>query len=81
MHTEVARMSSKGQVVVPREVRRKLQLKPGDAVVFIVDEGVCLKSYAECLHGLRGLGRGIYGSTPEAVERYVREERAAWPEN
>ncbi len=74
----VARMSSKGQVVVPREVRRKLQLKPGDSVVFVVDDGVSLQSYAESLHQLRGLGRGIYGSTAEAVDRYIHEERATW---
>ncbi len=74
----VARVSSKGQGVVPREVRRKLQLKPGDCVVFVVDDGVSLRSYAGSLHQSRGLGRGIYCSTAEAVDRYVHEERATW---
>ena len=32
-----ARMTSKGQITVPRDVRLKLNLKPGDRVLFIVD--------------------------------------------
>lgn len=32
-----ARMTSKGQVTIPRSVRKALQLKDGDAVVFRVE--------------------------------------------
>ncbi len=32
-----ARLTSKGQVTIPRSVRRALQLKEGDAVVFRVE--------------------------------------------
>ncbi|MDA8065183.1 MAG: AbrB/MazE/SpoVT family DNA-binding domain-containing protein [Thermaerobacter sp.] len=74
----MARVSSKGQVAVPREARRKLQLKPGDSVVFVVDDGVSLQSYAGSLHQSRGLGRGICGSMAEAVDHHVHEERATW---
>lgn len=31
-------MTSKGQITVPKDVRVKLNLKPGDRVLFIVEE-------------------------------------------
>ena len=33
-----ARMTSKGQITVPRDVRLKLNLKPGDRVLLIVED-------------------------------------------
>ena len=33
-----ARMTSKGQITVPKDVRLKLNLKPGDRVLFIVED-------------------------------------------
>lgn len=35
-----SRLSSKGQVTIPREVRNKVGLKPGDLVVYEVKGGV-----------------------------------------
>lgn len=32
----VAKISSKGQITLPKEIRRKLDLKEGDKVVFVV---------------------------------------------
>ncbi len=34
------RMSSKGQVVIPEEIRRELKLKPGSQFVVVGDKGV-----------------------------------------
>jgi AbrB family looped-hinge helix DNA binding protein len=33
-----AKMTSKGQITVPKDVRLKLNLKPGDRVLFIVED-------------------------------------------
>ena len=33
-----AKMTSKGQITVPKEVRDRLGLKPGDRVLFIVED-------------------------------------------
>ena len=34
-----ARLSSKSQVVIPAEVRRKLHLRPGDEIIFETQDG------------------------------------------
>ena len=33
------RVQSKGQVTIPKEIREKLNIKPGDRVVFVDTEG------------------------------------------
>jgi antitoxin PrlF len=33
------RISSKGQITVPQEIRKRLGLEPGDRVEFVVEEG------------------------------------------
>ena len=36
---ELARVSSKGQITIPIEIRKKLNLKEGDKVLFVEKEG------------------------------------------
>ncbi|MDR0854618.1 MAG: AbrB/MazE/SpoVT family DNA-binding domain-containing protein [Clostridiales Family XIII bacterium] len=36
---EIAKITSKGQLTVPVDIRRKLNLSTGDKVVFVEDEG------------------------------------------
>ena len=39
-----ARVQEKGQVTIPRKIRQRLNLKPGDLVTFVVtDSGVVIK--------------------------------------
>lgn len=35
---ELARVTSKGQITIPKDIREKLNLKPGDKVVFLEEE-------------------------------------------
>ena len=35
---ELAKISSKGQITIPIEIRKKLKLKEGDKVLFLEDE-------------------------------------------
>lgn len=35
---ELAKVTSKGQITIPAEIRRKLHLKPGDKVLFIEED-------------------------------------------
>ncbi|TLX93961.1 MAG: AbrB/MazE/SpoVT family DNA-binding domain-containing protein [Thaumarchaeota archaeon] len=73
------RVSTKGQMIIPVEVRRKLSIKPGDQLVIVSGDSEAIimkpKRYAE---SLRGVGKGLYGKTREEIDAYVQGERRAW---
>ena len=67
-------MSSKNQIVIPREAREALGLKPGDKILVVVRSGKVLvlqkpKSYHVAI---RGLARGLY------PKDYLKKERQSW---
>lgn len=79
------KLSSRGQVVIPEEIRNRLGLEPGDQFV-VVGEGnvVILKTVeppnAEKLKALMDKVQAAAeaaGVTPEDVERAIREVRAS----
>lgn len=75
---EKTRLSTKGQVVIPQDIRRKLRLEPGeDLVVETRGEEIVLRrsprSWAEWGYGL---GRHIWEGVD--VEAYMRKERKSW---
>ena len=64
-----ATVTSKGQITIPKEVRERLGLEPGDRVVFVVqsDRDVVLKPAKTDVRELRGM---LYrkGRRPRSVE-------------
>jgi AbrB family looped-hinge helix DNA binding protein len=69
-----AKLSSKNQIVIPREAREKLKLKAGDKLVVVVRGDTIIifarpKSYAKALHGI---ARGLY------PKDYIEKERQSW---
>lgn len=83
MKEVLATMTSKGQLTVPAEVRKRLGLKAGDAVVFVLGEGdeVALRvpHYPDVASVLGVAGRLPEPRTWDEIERVVAEERAgAW---
>ncbi len=72
------RISSKNQIVIPREARKALSLGAGDELLVEIEDGRLVlyprpKNYAKHLRGLhKGVWRGV-----DATE-YVREERKNW---
>ena len=51
----ISTVTSKGQTTLPRDVREALALKPGDKVVYIVENGsVRLKAAASVIAELQG---------------------------
>jgi len=66
-----ATLSSKNQIVIPREAREALGLKPGDKLVVVTqgDEVVILRKPKSYRTAIRGLGRGVYSAGHLAGER------------
>lgn len=73
-----ARITSKGQITVPHEIRRKLGVRPGDSLLFEEDRGafrvrpVRANSPFAKYQGIGNLG---IHSGRKAVLRWVRELR------
>ncbi len=70
----VVKLSSKNQIVVPREAREALGLKPGaKLLVVVMGDTVIMRrrpqNYAEAIEGI---GAGLY--PPD----YLKKERASW---
>lgn len=83
MKEVVATMTSKGQLTVPAEVRKRLGLKAGDVVIFVLGEegGVTLRvpHYPDVASTLGAAGGLPEPRAWEEIERVVEEERAeAW---
>ena len=75
-----ARMTSKGQITVPRDVRLKLSLKPGDRVLFIVeDDGtVRMRALNKDISSLIGiLPRPKRAATLEEIEEAIQRAAVA----
>lgn len=69
-----ATLSSKHQIVIPREAREALDLKPGDKVLITVmgNKVIVLEKPRSYRAALAGLGRGLY------PKDYLKKERASW---
>ncbi|MCL4532466.1 MAG: AbrB/MazE/SpoVT family DNA-binding domain-containing protein [Actinobacteria bacterium] len=69
------RVSAKGQIVIPKEIRDKLGIKPGDKVDFVNYAGtvIVLKSLTDPIRETRGMLKGGPSMT-EALLRDRREE-------
>lgn len=72
-------ISAKYQIVIPRELRQQLRLKPGQKVSFSLneDQQLVVESAQDVLSELRNefSGKGIWGDDPVA---YVRRQRDEW---
>ena len=78
---EIAKMTSKGQLTVPRDIREKLRLKQGDKVLFMEDNGrvyllnSSVAAFNELTNSMRGeaVNQGISSETE--VNELVRDVR------
>ena len=70
------KVSSKHQISIPSEARKRLGIEAGDRLSVEVrdDELVLRRRPAKASDRLRGLGRGMYGPDPVAYVRGLRDE-------
>jgi AbrB family looped-hinge helix DNA binding protein len=69
-----ATLSAKNQIVIPREAREALGLKPGDKILVIVrgEKVLVLQRPKSHRVAMRGMARGIYAAD------HVQKERRDW---
>lgn len=69
-----ATLSAKNQIVIPREAREALKVRPGDRLSVVVrGEKVIVIQKSKSPHAaIRGLARGVYSSA------HVQKERDSW---
>jgi len=69
-----ATVSSKYQIVIPREARQRLGLKPGDKLLVILmrDDMIVLRNPKSFRGAITGIGRGLYPAD------YLKKERESW---
>lgn len=69
-----ATLSAKNQIVIPREAREALGLKPGDKILVVVrgEKVLVLQRPKSHRVAMRGMARGIYAAD------HVQKERRVW---
>lgn len=69
-----ATLTRKNQIVIPREAREALGVKPGDKLLVIVrGEKVIILQKLDSQHEtIKGLSRGAYS------DEYLKKERLSW---
>ena len=78
MITATAKLSVKNQIVLPKEVREKLGVEPGDDLLFIVRDGeIIVRSRpASFAQAMRGLHKQVWETVD--VDSWLAEERQSW---
>ena len=78
---ELAKIRSNGQIVIPRDVRDKMNLKTGDNILFFEENGkfflqnsnsVVLSDFQEAM---KGAAKEAGFNSPDDVTKYIKELR------
>ena len=71
------RVNPKGQITLPREIRRKLKIKPGDQMAVILDgEQIVFKPVTKTLLDMRGSIKVKEEQDFDKIRREVLKKRA-----
>ena len=77
MEVKIIKLSTKGQLTIPKEFREKLNLHAGDdLIMYFKDEEIIIKSKPTHLGMLRGLLRDYIDF--EKADEYIQSERKKW---
>jgi AbrB family looped-hinge helix DNA binding protein len=69
-----AKLSSKNQIVIPREAREALGVKAGDQLLVVVhgERLIVIEKPKSHQNAIRGIGKGLYPAG------YLAKERKSW---
>ncbi|MCL2177261.1 MAG: AbrB/MazE/SpoVT family DNA-binding domain-containing protein [Firmicutes bacterium] len=79
---EVAKVTSKGQITIPADIRRQMNIKTGDEIFFVVENGrvvmlgqnsLAIRKFADAMVGE---AERVGWSSPKDVDNYIMELRA-----
>ncbi len=77
MEIKHQKISTKGQLIIPKEFRDKLKLRAGDEVVLILkEEGILITPKVSQLGMIRGLLKDEIDLNK--VKEFIKTERAKW---
>ena len=80
---ELAKVTSKGQITIPLQIRKRLKLKEGDKIFFLEEQGkIVIRNAAQVAlgtfqHEMAGQAAEAGFSSEDDVVRYIKEMRAA----
>jgi AbrB family looped-hinge helix DNA binding protein len=78
---EMAKITSKGQITIPQEIREKMALKKGDKIIFIEENGKYYFQNSNSLvlanfqNNMRGAAEEAGFNDPNDVVKYIRQLR------
>lgn len=75
----VTTVSTKYQMVIPKEARQKLNIKPGEKLFVNVEKNMLIirPTKIKKWEDLGGIARGMFDKDG-GVDEYLRKERASW---
>ena len=77
MEVKIIKLSTKGQLTIPKEFRERLNLRAGDEVlIYFRDEEIIVKPKTSHLGMLRGLLREDIDI--EKADEFIQSERKKW---
>ena len=77
--SQSVRLSKKGQFVIPKGIREALGIKEGDELLVTLEGGrVMLTPPERYAKATRGLLKGTWGKSRQALKRYLERERRSW---
>ena len=78
---ELAKVTSKGQVTIPRDIRNKMNLKKGDKILFFEENGKYFLQnsnsvvLADFQKAMEGAAKKAGFNSPEDVDEYIKNLR------
>ena len=81
---EIARVTSKGQITIPRDIREKMNIKKGDKILFFENDGkyflqnsasIAIKALEDLQKTMNGEAAKAGFKDPDDVVKYIKSIR------